>query len=110
VCAEGSLCVRVCVCVCNVRVFVYIICAFAYWRESGLNIVSKETQYSVKRDPIQCQKTPNKVSKETQYDMCVCLLAGVWAHAHTRTGDLVSERYGLKGLGQWPPSGLVHSR
>jgi len=30
-------------------------------------------------------------------------------HIHT-IGDLVSERYGLKGLGQWPPSGLAHSR
>ena len=29
-------------------------------------------------------------------------------HIHT-IGDLVSERYGLKGLGQWP-SGLAHSR
>ncbi len=58
---RDHVCVRVCVCVCNVRVFVYIICAFAYWRESGLNIVSKETQYSVKRHLIKCQKRPNMI-------------------------------------------------
>jgi hypothetical protein len=29
--------------------------------------VSKETYYSVKRDPLQCQKRPITVSKETYY-------------------------------------------